>query len=208
MPLPKASSAQTYFENFVKSLKSLRGKDPTRTIHALVKKLDENEQEFLLHHWPLWARSEQLPPPGDWTAWLFMGGRGAATGRRGIHDIVVVERRKMSELNDNGRVNDLGSRGVPKVGGQQCESGAQSLTARIDKMTRRGVGEPVRLRDSIAQSLLHESEPGLQRAVESALANERGHSSNLRRRWSERTAALLRLPLPRARDQGRRQAAP
>ena len=31
--------------------------------------------------WRAIARPEQLPPPGDWSAWLFLGGRGAGKTR-------------------------------------------------------------------------------------------------------------------------------
>jgi len=33
--------------------------------------------------WEFWARPEQLPPAGDWTTWLYMGGRGAGKTRAG-----------------------------------------------------------------------------------------------------------------------------
>ena len=33
--------------------------------------------------WRLWARPEQLPPGGNWTTWLLMGGRGSGKTRAG-----------------------------------------------------------------------------------------------------------------------------
>ncbi len=33
--------------------------------------------------WRLWARPDQLPPEGDWTVWLYLGGRGAGKTRAG-----------------------------------------------------------------------------------------------------------------------------
>ncbi|MFC3639744.1 DNA-packaging protein [Camelimonas fluminis] len=33
--------------------------------------------------WPLFARPDQMPPPGDWTIWLMIGGRGAGKTRAG-----------------------------------------------------------------------------------------------------------------------------
>ncbi len=33
--------------------------------------------------WSRWARPEQQPPPGDWTTWLLMGGRGSGKTRAG-----------------------------------------------------------------------------------------------------------------------------
>jgi len=38
---------------------------------------------MLLHHWRFWARPDQLPPPGRWTSWLLLGGRGAGKTRAG-----------------------------------------------------------------------------------------------------------------------------
>lgn len=31
---------------------------------------------LLEHYWPLHAREQQLPPPGDWVVWLILAGRG------------------------------------------------------------------------------------------------------------------------------------
>lgn len=37
----------------------------------------------LLRDWHFLARDDQLPPPGDWSTWLFMAGRGAGKTRAG-----------------------------------------------------------------------------------------------------------------------------
>ncbi len=50
---------------------------------AFLKSLSAAEEEFLRTYWPLWARPEQRPPPGDWRTWLFLGGRGAGKTRAG-----------------------------------------------------------------------------------------------------------------------------
>lgn len=36
-----------------------------------------------LHMWPLWARDSQIAPPGDWSVWLVMAGRGFGKTRTG-----------------------------------------------------------------------------------------------------------------------------
>lgn len=36
-----------------------------------------------MHDWPLWARPDQMPPAGDWTVWLLIGGRGSGKTRAG-----------------------------------------------------------------------------------------------------------------------------
>ena len=45
--------------------------------------LSEDDRAALLTDWRFLARPEQLPPPGDWTTWLFLGGRGAGKTRSG-----------------------------------------------------------------------------------------------------------------------------
>ncbi len=37
----------------------------------------------LLDDWGFWARPNQLPPPGDWTTWLILAGRGFGKTRSG-----------------------------------------------------------------------------------------------------------------------------
>lgn len=37
----------------------------------------------LLHHWPFWARPNQLPPEGRWLTWLVLAGRGFGKTRCG-----------------------------------------------------------------------------------------------------------------------------
>lgn len=36
-----------------------------------------------LYNWPCWAHDGQLPPPGDWSVWLAMAGRGFGKTRAG-----------------------------------------------------------------------------------------------------------------------------
>lgn len=36
-----------------------------------------------LYRWSSWARPDQIPPEGDWSCWLFLGGRGAGKTRAG-----------------------------------------------------------------------------------------------------------------------------
>lgn len=52
-------------------------------IRALVADLTDEEIETALYDWPLWARPDQLAPPGQWVVWLLMGGRGAGKTRSG-----------------------------------------------------------------------------------------------------------------------------
>jgi phage terminase large subunit-like protein len=48
------------------------------------------ELQLLVHDWPVWARDDQLEPPGDWTTWLLLGGRGAGKTRAGAEWVRAV----------------------------------------------------------------------------------------------------------------------
>src|SRR5262245_58105122 len=48
--------------------------------------LDEFPPEVLMqleHDWHFWARPHQLPPPGQWSIWLLLAGRGFGKTRSG-----------------------------------------------------------------------------------------------------------------------------
>jgi phage terminase large subunit-like protein len=55
-----------------------RGYQPIR---QAIEALSDEEALAVLHDWSLWARPEQLPPPGDWYTWLMRGGRGGGKTR-------------------------------------------------------------------------------------------------------------------------------
>jgi phage terminase large subunit-like protein len=42
-----------------------------------------NIAEAIEHDWRSKARPEQLPPPGDWSVWIYLGGRGTGKTRSG-----------------------------------------------------------------------------------------------------------------------------
>jgi phage terminase large subunit-like protein len=46
-------------------------------------RLQDSELGDIAFNWPIWAMPHQLPPPGDWTTWLLLGGRGAGKTRAG-----------------------------------------------------------------------------------------------------------------------------
>jgi phage terminase large subunit-like protein len=57
--------------------------------------LSSEQLQETLYHWPAWARSEQLPPPGDWRTWLILAGRGwgkTRTGAEYIRSLAESER--------------------------------------------------------------------------------------------------------------------
>ena len=50
---------------------------------CVLHSLSPSEQKELAWHWRLWARAEQIAPPGDWRIWLIMAGRGFGKTRAG-----------------------------------------------------------------------------------------------------------------------------
>ena len=56
---------------------------PHERREQLLNSLSGEELNELQKAWWFWARTEQLPPPGDWRVWLFLGGRGAGKTRAG-----------------------------------------------------------------------------------------------------------------------------
>lgn len=59
---------------------------------ALFADLAPEQLDALRCDWPLWARAEQLPPPGDWSTWLVLAGRGWGKTRTGAEWVRSVAR--------------------------------------------------------------------------------------------------------------------
>jgi phage terminase large subunit-like protein len=55
---------------------------PTKQAEYLGR-LSDKELVALGYDWRVWARENQLPPPGDWRVWLLMAGRGFGKTRSG-----------------------------------------------------------------------------------------------------------------------------
>jgi hypothetical protein len=64
---------------------------PSR-IDALLASLSPQEIVALKYDWTIWANAKQLPPKGDWTTWLLLGGRGA--GHEKLATIYIAHRHK------------------------------------------------------------------------------------------------------------------
>lgn len=58
--------------------------------HQHLSRYSEDQREELQTHWPFWARTEQLPPPGDWRTWLIMAGRGFGKTRAGAEWVRMI----------------------------------------------------------------------------------------------------------------------
>lgn len=71
---------------------SLPTPDPRSLRHSLLSLTQEQRARLLtslpddvaatiLHDWQIWARDKQLPPPGDWSKWQLLTGRGWGKNR-------------------------------------------------------------------------------------------------------------------------------
>ena len=70
-----------------------------RRILANMTDLRGGDAEAALHMWPLWARDNQMPPPGDWSVWMLLAGRGFGKTRTGAEWV-----RSRVELGISGRI--------------------------------------------------------------------------------------------------------
>lgn len=57
---------------------------------ARLRVFSEEERFELRQYWRVWARSQLLPPDGDWRTWLIMAGRGFGKTRAGSEWIRMV----------------------------------------------------------------------------------------------------------------------
>jgi phage terminase large subunit-like protein len=58
-------------------------RSPRASLQALRKRLGEPAARAAFYNFDIWAWPHQVPPDGDWTTWLLMGGRGAGKTRAG-----------------------------------------------------------------------------------------------------------------------------
>lgn len=56
----------------------------------LPDRLDQNERNGFEFIWEYQARSQQLPPPGDWRIWMIMAGRGFGKTRSGAEWVRMI----------------------------------------------------------------------------------------------------------------------
>lgn len=65
---------------------------------AEVAALSDKEVETKYYEWRRWAHAAQVPPDGDWTTWLFMGGRGAGKTRAGAEWVRSLAGERVSPI--------------------------------------------------------------------------------------------------------------
>lgn len=71
---------------------------------AALRELSDEQRKAFRSHWRLWARERQLPPPGDWTTWLILAGRGFGKTRAGAEWV-----RTLAEGNPAARIALIGA---------------------------------------------------------------------------------------------------
>jgi len=62
----------------------------------LLPMVTEEQAEYVVTRWLMWARPDQKPPEGDWLTWLMLGGRGAGKTRAGaewVRGVAMDDRR-------------------------------------------------------------------------------------------------------------------
>lgn len=77
-----------------------------------LQSLTEEEAKALIWDWSVWARPNQLPPPGDWRTWIIMAGRGFGKALDVNTPVPTPDGwSTMGQLRDGDRVFD--ERGAP-----------------------------------------------------------------------------------------------
>lgn len=71
---------------------------------ALLAAMSEQQRRPLRRYWPLWAHDGQLPPDGDWLAWLILAGRGFGKTRAGAEWV-----RAIAEADPEARIALVGA---------------------------------------------------------------------------------------------------
>lgn len=62
-------------------------------LDGFVRDMSKPERNAWRWHWPMWARPEQLAPPGDWRTWLILAGRGFGKTRAGAEWVRAIAER-------------------------------------------------------------------------------------------------------------------
>jgi hypothetical protein len=90
-----------------------------------------------------------------------VGGRRSAPDVGLVHDVVVVERGQVGQLDDHRCVEDPGSARVAELRGQQRQQRPEALAAGLDQVARRLGEHRVRADDDLAQAGLDVLQPVL-----------------------------------------------
>lgn len=93
--LPKEATHSISNRRGLKSGANWIGSAAPSVQERFLNELDEGELRALPFLFDFWAMPHQLPPEGDWRAWVIMGGRGAGKTRAGAEWVrTIVEGAK------------------------------------------------------------------------------------------------------------------
>src|SRR5712692_11007953 len=76
-------SLSDFLQSWPSALKGLPKEQLLSNLRQELRNLPDEECAKLLYDWKLWARPNQLTPPGDWFVWLVLAGRGWGKTRAG-----------------------------------------------------------------------------------------------------------------------------
>ena len=102
----------------------------------------------LLHDWEPFAHPHQIEPPGDWTTWLLLGGRGAGKTRAGAEWVKALALREGSRCSPIALIGETehdarevmveGVSGLLRVHGSASKAAMVSLAPPAGMAERRG----------------------------------------------------------------------
>lgn len=164
----------------------------TRVDPSLAEELKASDEEESRALWPFWARNQQLPPRGDWTTWLVMGGRGSGKTRAGAEWIRSLVNRGIGPL---ALVGETMTEATAIM--VEGESGIMRVTPPKDRPVRRGTS--LIWPNGVEATLLPASDPERFRGPQFAAAwcDEIGKWPNAEEAWDMLQFALRLGARPR-----------
>jgi phage terminase large subunit-like protein len=72
---------------------------PADQLRERLASLSVADLERLAYDWKQWARPEQMAPPGNWTTWLILAGRGFGKTRTGAEQVYAWRREGFKRIN-------------------------------------------------------------------------------------------------------------
>jgi phage terminase large subunit-like protein len=106
---------------------------PKAELQKAAAKLGDVSTRKLLLDWPAWARTAQLPPDGEWTTWLLLGGRGSGKTRAGAEWVKQLAQSGVSPIALVGETMTEAMAVMVKG-----ESGLLAVHARAERPTLKG----------------------------------------------------------------------
>jgi phage terminase large subunit-like protein len=73
-------------------------KQHPKLAQSFLASLSDEACAQLQYDWRFWARDSQIPPPGDWTVWLILAGRGFGKTRTGAQWVLHKIKRGCSRI--------------------------------------------------------------------------------------------------------------